>query len=96
MSAWMAIGAIAISGTVAVGVGVVGEAANNAAAARSAADAAALAGAAAGPDSATRAAERNGARLLSIDLTGTITRVVVIVDGVEAEAAAERLAIPVP
>lgn len=96
MSAWMAIGAIAISGTVAVGVGVVGEAAVNAAAARSAADAAALAGAADGPETAARAAELNGARLISIDTIGMTTHVVVTVDGVEVEAAAERLAIPVP
>ena len=96
MSAWMAIGAIAISGTVAVGVGIVGEAANNAASARSAADAAALAGAAAGPETAARAAALNGARLLSIETVGVTTRVVVAVDGAEAEAAAERLVIPVP
>ncbi len=96
MSAWMAIGAVAIAGTVAGGVAAVGEAAHDAALARSAADAAALAGAASGVSSAVEAAELNGARLVFIDTSGTITRVVIEVDGIEADAAAERLVIPVP
>jgi len=83
MGAWTAIGAVAISGTIAIGVAAVGEAAHDAAVARSAADAAA------------QAAQINGAQLVSIEIQGATTRVVVVVKGVEADAAAERLLIPV-
>lgn len=96
MSAWIAVGAVAVAGTIAFGVASVGEAAHDAAVAQSAADAAALAGAASGNAPAAAVAELNGARLVSLTVSGNVTRVVVEVDGTEAQAAAERLVIPVP
>lgn len=96
MSAWMSVAALAICGTVAVGVGVVGDAAHDAAKARSAADAAALAGAASGQAVAEEVAEMNGAQLISYRAEGPVIRVVVIVDRSRQQAAAERFTVSVP
>ena len=95
MSMWMSIAGVSISGAVALGVVAVGDAAHDKANARSAADAAALAGAAAGEGAASRAAHANGAELVSVEVDGAVTRVVVVFDGVHAEAGAERLIVPI-
>ena len=95
MSMWMSIAGVSIIGAIGLGVVAVGDAAHDKANARSAADAAALAGAAAGQGAASRAAHANGARLVSVEVVGTVTRVVVSFDGVHAEAGAERLVVPV-
>ena len=92
----MAISAVAVAGTLAMGVAVVGETAVHAAEARSAADSAALAGAANGHEAAIEVAEINGARVLSVETNASITRVVVVRGRVQAEAAAERLVVPIP
>jgi len=92
---WMSVAGIAICGAIGTGVAVVGDATNDAARARSAADAAALAGAASGAAAADRAAQMNGSELVVFDVSGAVTRVVVIVDRARAEASAQRFLVPI-
>lgn len=87
--------ALAIVAALSIGITRVGAAAIADAQAATAADAAALAGAGAGPDAAARAAQLNGARLVSIDTSGAVTRVEVQVDGARATASAERFFVPI-
>lgn len=89
-SIWISVGAVAISGAVAVGVSSVGEAAMTSAQAQSGADAAALAGAGAGVDAAERAAALNGATLIEIVVGDETVAVTVRIDNVTASATARR------
>lgn len=86
--------AIALSATIALGLGAVGSAAIDDERAETAADSAALAGAAAGYGAAIEAAAMNNAELLSVTTRGSITTVVVRVGRATATAHAERILVP--
>ena len=82
--------AVLLVGLVAVGVGRLGAAASERAAARTAADASALAGAAEGAGSARELAAANGGQLVEYRREGDDTRVVVRVGRARAVARARR------
>lgn len=95
MSIWVSVGAIAISGAVAVGVSAVGDTAVTASQAQSGADAAALAGAGAGVGAAERAALANGVTLRAIVIRDDTVEVEVRLGHVSASATAQRVLIAV-
>lgn len=86
--------ALVVTALLLTGVSRVGDAALDDVRAMTAADAAALAGAAAGAEAASEAAARNGGRLVSVAVHGSVTTAEVRVGSATAVAHAERLEVP--
>lgn len=88
-------GALSVAAVLAVGTANIGRAAIDQSQASSAADAAALAAAAEGVHAAVKAAELNGATLVSFSENGNIFRVVVQVGDATVEAFGERVLVAI-